>query len=141
MRQKILHSLGLLLVAIVGITGCKRSNTFPSMEVEVHKIGEDLAEGDLEIKLEIKEDMSSFFARVVFTNTTNKDVQVLKRNLLYEGHITFAAFKVTRGGKEIPYTGLSVKRGPPSEKDWYLLKAGESYETTIRISDDYDFSP
>jgi hypothetical protein len=130
----------MIFLPMLAFAGCSRAPISVARN-DLKDFGEEtIVESILQIKLEIRQDEGGVLARLVFKNPTATAVRMLKRNLLYEGEVTFRAFNVTRDGRKVRYTGLMVKRGPPTKDDWFLVEAGQSFEVTIRISDYYDLS-
>lgn len=70
------------------------------------------------------------------TNTSNQDLMILKRNTPL-GEITNDVFKITRGPYRIPYDGIMIKSGAPSENDYLKLRSGETVTSTTEITKHY----
>ncbi|NQZ11621.1 MAG: protease [Algicola sp.] len=71
------------------------------------------------------------------TNTTKKDLMVLKWNTPLEGWFG-SSFKVTKDGKWVNYMGAMVKRFRPSQSDYAELAPGKSIEQTVNLAEGYD---
>jgi peptidyl-Lys metalloendopeptidase len=76
---------------------------------------------------------------VTVTNTSNKTVRVPKWQLPSD-FIEAQVFNVSRDGVEVEYQGPMIKRGLPGAADFAVLRAGESYRTTVDLSASYDLS-
>ena len=76
---------------------------------------------------------------VTVTNTSNKTVRVPKWQLPSD-FIEAKVFNVSRDGQAVDYEGPMIKRGLPQAQDFAILRAGESYRTTIDLSAAYDLS-
>jgi peptidyl-Lys metalloendopeptidase len=76
---------------------------------------------------------------ISFTNTTKRDVQILRWKTPFDG-IKEELFQVNLDGQEVEYIGPDYKRPVPVATDYITLKAGETIEKTIDISGFYDFS-
>ncbi len=120
----------LLLLVVISFPACSRCSST-----------QEVPQVPVQCKLEIKRDDGGVFAHLVFENVAGRLGSIPKRNLLCEGQITFSPFWVTRDGNDVHYMGEIVDYvGPPPREDRYVLEPGQTYETTIRISDYYDFS-
>ena len=75
-----------------------------------------------------------------FRNDGEESVPITWWKFIAEGKMTWSAFDVTHETVIRPYKCLTIKRGSPSEKDFYHLKPGETYTSTIDITPCYDFS-
>jgi peptidyl-Lys metalloendopeptidase len=74
---------------------------------------------------------------VTLTNTSNHTVRVPSWELPSQDSEA-KLFKVSRDGQEVAYTGMMAKHGLPGAQDFTVLKAGETYRTTIDLSASYD---
>jgi len=74
---------------------------------------------------------------IAITNTSNHTVRVPAWELPSQDSES-KLFKVSRGGEEVAYTGMMAKHGVPGAEDFTILKAGETYRTTIDLSASYD---
>src|SRR5690349_19300754 len=125
--------LTLVFSTLIALTACNRvSNSVPPD----HPVQPD-KETVLECNLEVKQD-SGIFATVTFKNPTDHAESALKDVLLYERQITGPPFMVTKDGKTVRYTGRMIRRGPPTQEDWYVLEPGETLTRSIKINDYYD---
>lgn len=66
------------------------------------------------------------FISLELKNTANKPYTFLPWGTPIEKSFTRDCLKITKDGKTISYTGIMVKRIPPTEKDYITIKAGES---------------
>ena len=76
---------------------------------------------------------------VTITNTQDKDYFMLKRYTPLEGLIS-PLFSITRDGEVVPYDGILVKRGPPSEDDYVCIRAKTSVLSSVDLSEAYSFN-
>jgi peptidyl-Lys metalloendopeptidase len=60
---------------------------------------------------------------VTITNTSSTPQYVLKARTPFEG-LSAPLFDITRDGARVAYTGALIKRGKPTQADYYLLKPG-----------------
>lgn len=93
----------------------------------------------------LRTDQMSFAANqdvvihVTISNPTNHTVKVLKWYTPAED-VEEPLFAVTRDGERVSYVGPVYKRPAPTGSDYVSLKAGESLERDVRLSDYYDLS-
>jgi len=76
---------------------------------------------------------------VKITNNSGADQYVLKWYTPFSD-VAEALFDVYRDGKKVAYLGRHFKRVAPSAKDYFLLKAGQSYNQKVELSAMYDMS-
>ena len=76
---------------------------------------------------------------VTITNTSRHTVRVPKYELPSD-FIEAKLFQVTRDGEPVQYIGPMIKRGLPTAADFAILRAGESYRTTVDLSGAYDMA-
>lgn len=76
---------------------------------------------------------------VTLTNTSSTPQYVLKARTPFEG-LSAPLFDITRDGARVLYTGAMVKRGKPTQADYYLLKPGASHTVKVELSALYDLS-
>lgn len=77
--------------------------------------------------------------KVTLTNTSSSPQYVLKARTPFEG-LSAPLFDITRDGAKVAYTGALVKRGKPTQADYYLLKPGASHTVKVELSALYDLS-
>ena len=77
--------------------------------------------------------------KVTITNTSSTPQYVLKARTPFEG-LSAPLFDVTRDGAKVAYTGALIKRGKPSQADYYVLKPGASHTVKVELSSLYDMS-
>ena len=75
---------------------------------------------------------------LTLTNTGEKPVHLLKWQL--PGSEDAPLFQVERDGQPVDYEGALIKRAAPSDKDYQLLKAGQSLTVQAEVSGLYDMS-
>ncbi|MGY3856960.1 M35 family metallo-endopeptidase [Aeromonas intestinalis] len=75
---------------------------------------------------------------LTLTNTGDKPVRLLKWQL--PGSDDAPLFVVERDGQRVGYEGALIKRAAPTDKDYQLLKAGQSLTLQAEISGLYDMS-
>jgi hypothetical protein len=69
-------------------------------------------------------------------NLTNEGLWVLARYTPLE-NLKGDIFHVVCNGKKVPYEGIMVKRGPPTEKEYVYIEPGKSISREINISSAY----
>ena len=79
------------------------------------------------------------YVKVTITNTSSTPQYVLKARTPFEG-LSAPLFDVTRDGAKVAYTGALIKRGKPTQADYYLLKPGASHTVKVELSSLYDMS-
>lgn len=77
--------------------------------------------------------------KVTLTNTSSTPQYVLKARTPFEG-LSAPLFDITRDGAKVAYTGAMIKRGKPTQADYYLLKPGASHTVKVELSSLYDLS-
>lgn len=77
--------------------------------------------------------------KVTITNTSSTPQYVLKARTPFEG-LSAPLFDVTRDGAKVAYTGALIKRGKPTQADYYVLKPGASHTVKVELSSLYDMS-
>lgn len=79
---------------------------------------------------------------ITFTlrNETNNTIQFLKWGTPFESNMTRDQFSILHQGKRLNYQGIMVKRARPTKQDYLQLGPKKSIETTIDISNSYNFS-
>lgn len=78
-------------------------------------------------------------AILVFRNRSDDAMALSQRILVSEGSLTWSAFQVTGPQGKIQYSGKTVKMSPAAES-WQTIEPGKFFETTVILSNDYDFS-
>ena len=81
----------------------------------------------------------SVLVNVAISNPNKNTIKILRWYTPFDG-VKEDLFVVTVNGKAVEYTGADYKRPAPTEKDYIMLKAGETLETTIDLAGFYDFS-
>lgn len=76
--------------------------------------------------------------KLTLTNTGDQPVRLLKWQL--PGGDDAPLFVVERDGHKVGYEGALIKRAAPTDKDYQLLKAGQSLTLQAEISGLYDMS-
>lgn len=139
--------LNTLLVASIGLSGCSelaaqvsdRSDAVLQLEITVNQ--QALSESRVQIDSAL-------------TNGLAYSVLFLKWNTPFSDQITGRVFKVEKrinalgfGGGNIggdytlvPYTGIMVKRGPPTAQDYLVLEPGQQIHNSLDITDAYGFT-
>ena len=77
--------------------------------------------------------------KVTITNTSSTPQYVLKARTPFDG-LSAPLFDITRDGAKVAYTGAMIKRGKPTQADYYLLKPGASHTVKVELSSLYDMS-
>lgn len=75
---------------------------------------------------------------LTLTNTGDKPIRLLKWQL--PGSDDAPLFLVERDGQPVSYEGALIKRAAPTDKDFQLLKAGQSLTVHAEVSGLYDMS-
>ena len=75
--------------------------------------------------------------RVTITNNEDKDYCLLRRHTPLEGLMSDIFNVQLTGSGKIPYSGILLKRGPPSEKEYILIKSKSSEENKVNLSHAY----
>jgi peptidyl-Lys metalloendopeptidase len=76
---------------------------------------------------------------ITITNTSRHTVRVPRWELPSD-FVEAKLFQVTRDGVPVQYTGPMIKRGLPGPSEFAVLRAGESYRTTVDLSGAYDMA-
>jgi peptidyl-Lys metalloendopeptidase len=74
---------------------------------------------------------------VIVTNTSNKVARVPKWQLP-QSELQADLFRVSRDGQPVQYEGRMAKRGLPQPSDFAILRPGQSYRSTVDLSNAYD---
>jgi peptidyl-Lys metalloendopeptidase len=77
--------------------------------------------------------------KVTLTNTSSSPQYVLKARTPFDG-LSAPLFDITRDGAKVAYTGAMIKRGKPTQADYYVLKPGASHTVKVELSALYDLS-
>jgi peptidyl-Lys metalloendopeptidase len=78
--------------------------------------------------------------QLTLTNNSAAPQYMLKWHTPFGEEIEESLFEVTRDGVKVPYLGAHYKRAAPTAKDYFLLKAGQSYNVSVELSALYDMS-
>lgn len=101
------------------------------------------AQGGADVRIEFEKDsyLSSegVLVRVAISNPNKRAIRVL-RWFTPIGGVEDDLFQVTLDGQPVEYIGPHFKRAAPADKDYFVLKAGESIETTVDLGGFYDLS-
>jgi peptidyl-Lys metalloendopeptidase len=81
----------------------------------------------------------SVLVNVSISNPNKNTIRILRWYTPFDG-VKEDLFAVTVNGRVVEYTGADYKRPAPTDKDYIMLKAGETLETTIDLAGFYDFS-
>jgi peptidyl-Lys metalloendopeptidase len=110
--------------------------------VHAQENGAETPEGPV---VNISADVDSFgmdeevILHVTITNPTTDAINLLKWFTPIDG-VTEPLFVVMLDGEPAPYVGALYKRAAPTEKDYYTLEAGESFNSDVTLSAYYDLS-
>ena len=77
--------------------------------------------------------------KVTITNNSGAPQYVLKSRTPFEG-MEHPLFDIKRDGQDVAYLGALVKRGAPTQADYFLLKPGASHSVKVELSALYDMS-
>jgi hypothetical protein len=94
----------------------------------------------IDVKLDIAINGRELVAKLVFRNTGDADVLVLKDLLLLRPPYR-RVFAVTADGQKVPYVGRLVKRAEPTREDYTALAPGAEHAASVRLDEDYQFPP
>jgi peptidyl-Lys metalloendopeptidase len=117
-----------LLVVTILFTGFVHAQSGQVVEGILSKI--DVVKGEFK-KTEPVE------IRFMITNTTDKQVNILKWHTPLEG-FNANIFLVKRDGTPVNYIGRVVKRGTPQPEDYVSIAPGETVTTVVDISSAYE---
>ena len=81
----------------------------------------------------------SVTVNVTISNNSNGSIRILKWYTPFED-VEESLFNITRDGEPVEYIGAHYKRPQPVEKDFIVLKSGESFTRTVNLAEYYDFS-
>jgi peptidyl-Lys metalloendopeptidase len=81
----------------------------------------------------------SVTVNVTISNQSKGALRLLKWYTPFED-VEEPLFEVTRDGVPVEYVGKHYKRPEPTDKDFIILKSGESFTRTINLGDYYDLS-
>jgi peptidyl-Lys metalloendopeptidase len=81
----------------------------------------------------------SILVNVSISNPNKGAIRILRWYTPFDG-VKEDLFAVSVNGKTVEYTGADYKRPEPADKDYIVLKSGESLETTVDLAGFYDFS-
>ncbi len=84
-------------------------------------------------------DDESVLVKVSIRNESGADAKILRWLTPLDG-VKDNLFDVTVNGKSVEYIGAVYKRPEPTEKDFIVLRAGETYETIVDLAGFYDLS-
>ena len=78
--------------------------------------------------------------KIIFTITNNsdKEYKYCYWQTPLEKSFTSSFFEITLEGKIIKYSGNMIKRAPPQQTDYFLLKPKQSISEEISLRDGYD---
>jgi len=74
---------------------------------------------------------------VSFINKTDAPLRLLKWGTPLERIMTRDSFEVIRNGESLPYIGRMVKRGPPQDNDYQLIKPSQAVTGTVDLGKNY----
>jgi peptidyl-Lys metalloendopeptidase len=80
-----------------------------------------------------KQKTSNGAVTIVMTNTSDKDIKILKWNTPLEKNLNANIFTIKNNKSTIKYVGVLVKRSKPTEEDYLLFKAGEKRTVTVDL--------
>jgi peptidyl-Lys metalloendopeptidase len=95
----------------------------------------------LRVAIVAASNQSSFLGAVdvEITNTSNRTLRLPGWQLPAQ-FLQSDLFTVTRNGHEVDYEGPMIKRGLPQAADFVILRAGQTYRTSVDLSAFYDLS-
>ena len=81
----------------------------------------------------------SVTVNVTISNSSNGALRLLKWYTPFED-FEEPLFEITRDGVPVEYIGAHYKRPQPEDKDFIILKSGESFTRSVNLADYYDLS-
>ncbi|MFD1140938.1 hypothetical protein ACFQ4C_07455 [Larkinella insperata] len=89
------------------------------------------------IQITMHQQNDHLWAKMTFSNHSGKPVYLNKLDIGLSPRLMNKFFIVTQKGQEVPYTGVMVKRRPPTKDDFVVLAPGKRIRTSIRLDDSY----
>ncbi|MGK0291902.1 MAG: peptidyl-Lys metalloendopeptidase, partial [Porticoccaceae bacterium] len=99
-----------------------------------------------EISLSIRADKAAYsnqegvILTLEYTNTSVYEVRFLKWGTGLDGRIGKGLLDLKFQGQSLPYTGMMIKRLPPTAADHMTLSAGEAVSATVSLSSGFDIN-
>ncbi|WP_461054884.1 hypothetical protein [Spirosoma arcticum] len=100
-----------------------------------------LAKLPVRVQLMIHQIGTELWTTMTFKNQSSKPVYLNKIDIGMGNRLLNKVFIVVQEQREIPYTGVMVKRRAPTADDFVLLEPGKRVQTRIRIDQSYAFLP
>lgn len=99
-----------------------------------------LTGGKMKVTLAIITSERDTKALLTFSNQTRDVLYLDKYDACLNGRLTSNVIKVSSvSGSDVEFIGQTVKRAPPSDKDYYRLGPGQQVSTEIRLDDVFKF--
>ena len=130
----------LLVVACAFLLNACESSTQASASTADES--DALGEADvLFVTIDIEQADNAILLSAELKNDSPKEIVFLPWGTPFEGAVTadFLSVKKVGSSENVAYTGIMVKRRPPSVKDFKTVKTGDSIEQSVDISKSYDF--
>jgi hypothetical protein len=145
------------LLGIVGLSASLGISIGLSGDSELVARASDRSDAVLHLEITVNQQAMSQSRVQIDSNLTNglaHSISFLKWNTPFSDQITGRVFKVEKrinalgfgsgniGGDYtlVPYTGIMVKRGPPTAQDYLVLEPGQQIYNSLDITDAYDFT-
>ena len=91
------------------------------------------------IQLTVHQKATELWATMPLSNQSTKPIYLNRIDIGMTPRLQNKVFVIKRGRQEVTYTGMLVKRRPPTATDFVLLKPGESLQTRTRLDNSYAF--
>jgi len=124
--------LGLILSALTILIGCTKVQTM-----------NNLNKGSLSVSISSIEQVkvgSAIPVTFKLTNNSSNSIYFLNWGTPLESSITRDQFDIIHQSKKLNYQGIMIKRSPPTTPSYTRIDPNKSLQTTIDISNSYDFN-
>ena len=130
-----------LLVALCALllNACESSTPANASTIDADDRKERLSE--LSVTIEVEHISGAILLTAELKNSSDQELQFLPWSTPFEGAVTADFLRVTEVGssESVAYTGIMVKRIPPSVEDYTIVKPGSSLKQIVDISKSYNF--
>jgi hypothetical protein len=123
------------------VIGCKSRDLGDDSKMSENNLKKaKLINAGVRCLLTIEQINDSVWVELEFSNTSDFDRKILKDNLIFNGEMTNSSFVVRHNNSEVRYKGIMIKRGIPSEDDYYILRRNKKLKTKVMLNKYYDIS-
>jgi len=93
------------------------------------------------VYIDIEQADDTILLNAKLKNDSDQEIVFLPWGTPFEGAVTadFLNVKKVGSSEDVAYTGIMVKRRPPSAEDFKTVKSGDSIEQIVDISKNYNF--